>query len=146
MTTKQGVVVKDIPAHEFIVTYAGHLKRSGKLEVPKWADLVKTGHFKELAPYDPDWYYIRAASIARKLYLRGGTGVGAFRKIYGGADRRGVKPSHFTLGSGAVIRSVLHQLEKLNLVTKDTKGGRRITVEGQRELDSIAGTIAAKTK
>jgi small subunit ribosomal protein S19e len=23
-------------------------------------DIVKTGTFKELAPYDPDWYFIRA--------------------------------------------------------------------------------------
>ena len=47
-------------ADEFIVAYASHLKRSGKLEVPTWVDLVKTGSFKELAPYDPDWYYVRA--------------------------------------------------------------------------------------
>jgi len=41
------------------------LKRSGKLEVPTWVDIVKTGSFKELAPYDPDWFYIRAgASVA----------------------------------------------------------------------------------
>jgi hypothetical protein len=44
----------------FIKAYAAYLKRTGKLEVPKWVDLVKTGTFKELAPYDPDWYYIRA--------------------------------------------------------------------------------------
>ncbi|GER42281.1 40S ribosomal protein S19, partial [Striga asiatica] len=30
-------------------------------------DLVKTDVLKELAPYDPDWYYIRAASMARKI-------------------------------------------------------------------------------
>jgi len=33
---------------------------SGKLEIPKWVDIVKTGTNKELAPYDPDWFYIRA--------------------------------------------------------------------------------------
>jgi len=36
------------------------LKRSGKLEIPTWVDLVKTGSQKELAPYDPDWFYVRA--------------------------------------------------------------------------------------
>lgn len=30
------------------------------MELPEWTDIVKTGTFKELAPYDPDWYYIRA--------------------------------------------------------------------------------------
>jgi small subunit ribosomal protein S19e len=44
----------------FIKAYAAYLKRTGKLEVPKWVDIVKTGTFKELAPYDPDWYFIRA--------------------------------------------------------------------------------------
>ena len=33
-----------------------------------WVDSVKTATYKELAPYDPDWFYIRAASVARKLY------------------------------------------------------------------------------
>jgi small subunit ribosomal protein S19e len=47
-------------ADAFINAYASHLKRSGKLEIPVWVDLVKTGSFKELAPYDPDWYYVRA--------------------------------------------------------------------------------------
>ena len=47
-------------ADAFITAYASHLKRSGKLEVPNWVDLVKTGSFKEQAPYDPDWYYVRA--------------------------------------------------------------------------------------
>lgn len=59
MTGKRGVTVKDVPAHNFIVTYASFLKRTGKVDVPQWADIVKTGTFKELAPYDPNWYYIR---------------------------------------------------------------------------------------
>ena len=31
-----------------------------QIQLPSWVDLVKTGALKELAPYDPDWYYIRA--------------------------------------------------------------------------------------
>lgn len=54
-----------------------------QIELPNWADVVKTGVYKELAPYDPDWYFVRCASIARKLYLKGGIGVGKFKKIYG---------------------------------------------------------------
>ncbi|XP_065629545.1 small ribosomal subunit protein eS19x [Quercus suber] len=52
--------VKDVSPHEFVKAYAAHLKRSGHVELPEWTDLVKTATFKELAPYDPDWYYIRA--------------------------------------------------------------------------------------
>ena len=58
----RGVTVKDVAAQDFVIAYAAHLKRIGKIEVPKWADLVKTAAFKELAPYDQDWYYIRAGA------------------------------------------------------------------------------------
>lgn len=47
-------------AEAFIAAYSSHLKRSGKLEIPTWVDIVKTGPQKELAPYDPDWFYVRA--------------------------------------------------------------------------------------
>jgi small subunit ribosomal protein S19e len=59
-------------ADAFISAYASHLKRSGKLEVPVWVDLVKTGAYKELAPYDPDWYYVRAGMFlfTRSIYSR----------------------------------------------------------------------------
>lgn len=33
------------------------------MELPHWTDIVKTGTFKELAPYDNDWYYIRAGML-----------------------------------------------------------------------------------
>ncbi|XP_075111472.1 small ribosomal subunit protein eS19x-like [Nicotiana tabacum] len=74
--------MKDVSHHEFVKAYAAHLKRSGKMELPEWTNLVMTGKLKELAAYDPGWYYIRAASMARKIYLRGGIVVGGFRRIY----------------------------------------------------------------
>lgn len=57
-----GSTVKDVPAAEFISAYAAHLKRVGNVELPEWVDTVKTGSRKELAPYDPDWYYIRVGT------------------------------------------------------------------------------------
>ncbi|KAJ4892664.1 40S ribosomal protein S19-1 [Raphanus sativus] len=114
------------------------------IELPSWTDIVKTGKLKELAPYDPDWYYIRAASMARKVYLRGGLGVGAFRRIYGGSKRNGSRPPHFCKSSGGIARHILQQLETMNIVEIDTKGGRRITSSGQRDLDQVAGRIAVE--
>ncbi|THG01804.1 hypothetical protein TEA_006150 [Camellia sinensis var. sinensis] len=146
--------VKDVSPHEFVKAYAAHLKRSGKvslslslcidfeMELPHWTDIVKTAKFKELAPYDPDWYYIRAASMARKIYLRGGLGVGAFQRIYGGSQRNGSRPPHFCKSSGAIARHILQQLQNMNIVDFDSKGGRKITSSGQRDLDQVAGRIA----
>merc|ERR1711959_118032 len=141
MAARRGVTVKDVPADAFIKKCAEFLKRQQKFQVPKWADLVKTGHFKELAPYDEDWFYIRAASIARKIYLRPGCGIGALRHWYGGAHRRGTRTTRHATASGAVIRNCLKQLEAQGLVEEHPDGGRQITSKGRSELDRIAGSI-----
>lgn len=67
--------VKDVDQQEIVRQIAIFLKKSGKVKVPEWADLVKLGSNKELAPIDSDWYYIRTASIARRLYIRSPTGT-----------------------------------------------------------------------
>ncbi|GLT56477.1 hypothetical protein SLA2020_295150 [Shorea laevis] len=80
--------------------------------------------------------------MARKIYLRGGLGVGAFRRIYGGSKRNGSRPPHFCKSSGAIARHILQQLEQMNIIAMaDGKGGRRITSSGQRDLDQVAGRI-----
>uniref|UniRef100_A0A8C8E6D8 Small ribosomal subunit protein eS19 n=1 Tax=Otus sunia TaxID=257818 RepID=A0A8C8E6D8_9STRI len=43
-------------------------------------------------------------------------------RVYGGRQRRGVRPSHFSRGSGAVARRVLQALEGLKMVEKDQDG------------------------
>ncbi|KAL7226674.1 hypothetical protein ACSBR1_021709 [Camellia fascicularis] len=106
------------------------------MELPHWTDIVKTGRFKELAPYDPDWYYIRAGKLS--LW---GLGVGAFQRIYGGSKRNGSRPPHFCKSSGAVARHILQQLKTMKIIDIDVKGGRRITSSGQRDLDQVAGRI-----
>uniref|UniRef100_A0A3P9NBP5 Small ribosomal subunit protein eS19 n=1 Tax=Poecilia reticulata TaxID=8081 RepID=A0A3P9NBP5_POERE len=122
------------------------LSRSGKLKVPDWVDLVKLGKHKELSPSDENWFYIRAASTVRHLYLRGGAGVGSMTKIYGGRKRNGVCPAHYSVGSKNVARKVLQSLELLKMIEKDPNGGRRLTPQGTRDLDRIAGQVAAANK
>ncbi|KAI8915777.1 40S ribosomal protein S19-A [Gorgonomyces haynaldii] len=136
-----GVTVKDVPAQEFVKTYAAYLKRTGRLEVPKWVDLVKTGPHKELAPYDPDWWYVRAASVARHIYLRKGTGVGGLKKKYGGTKNKGFRPHHHNDASGSIARKVMQALEKIKVVEMDPVSGRQISADGQKDLDRIAQQI-----
>ncbi|MEQ2228746.1 40S ribosomal protein S19 [Ilyodon furcidens] len=140
------VTVKDVNQQEFVKALSAFLKKSGKLKVPEWVDTVKLARHKELAPCDDNWFYTRAASTARHLYLRGGVGVGAMIKIYGGRQRNGVCPAHFSVGSRNVARKVLQALEGLKMVEKDPNGGRRLTPQGQRDLDRIAGQVASANK
>ncbi|KAG2484618.1 hypothetical protein HYH03_016572 [Edaphochlamys debaryana] len=135
--------VKDVPAEDFIKAYSAHLKANDKIQLPSWVDVVKTAKFKELAPYDPDWYYVRAASVARKLYMRTGMGVGLFRIQYGGRVKcRGSKPEHYAKASGGLVRHIMKQLEECGLVEKAPEKGRRLTANGQRDMDQIAGRIS----
>ncbi|XP_065836116.1 small ribosomal subunit protein eS19-like [Oscarella lobularis] len=139
---KQPATVKDVSPHALNKAFAAFLKKSNRLKVPTWVDIVKTGRHKELAPYDRDWYFIRAASVARQVYLRGGQGVGALTRRYGGRKRNGTRPGHFQRGSSSVARWVLKSLEGMNLIEKDPNGGRKITSQGQRDLDRIANQVA----
>jgi small subunit ribosomal protein S19e len=137
----RGICVRDVAAPSFITSYAEHLKNSDKFELPVWSDTVKTSVARELAPYGDDWYYIRAASIARRVYLRPGIGVGMLQKWYGSTYRRGARTEHFRKASAGIIRSVLIQLEEMKVVEKMANGGRRVTTVGQQDLDRIAGSV-----
>ncbi|KAI5818648.1 ribosomal protein S19e [Pyronema omphalodes] len=135
-----GVSVRDVDAQKFIEAYAAFLKRQGKLPVPGWVDTVKTGNYKELPPQSMDWFYVRAAAVARHTYLRKSVGVGRLRKVHGGVKNRGNRPSHHTEASGSVDRKIMQALEKIGVLEENPKGGRRISQQGQRDLDRIAQT------
>lgn len=133
--------MRDVEAQKFIDAYSGFLKRQGKLPIPAWVDTVKTSKGKELPPQNIDWFYVRAASVARHIYLRKTVGVGSLRKVHGGQKNRGFAPSHHVDASGSVDRKVLQALEKIGVLEIDEeKGGRRISQTGQRDLDRIART------
>ena len=84
-------------------------------------------------------YYVRAASIARHIYMRKTVGVGRLRKVHGSQKNRGSRPSHHVDASGSVDRKAMQSLEKIGVLEQDEdKGGRRITQSGQRDLDRIA--------
>ena len=46
--TMPSVSVKDVSQQDFVVAMAAHLKKSGKMKVPEWVDIVKTNVGKEL--------------------------------------------------------------------------------------------------
>lgn len=134
--------VKDVPAQVMITEIAKDLKINKKVKMPEFAKFVKTGCSRERAPQDPDWWYIRMASILRKVAINNKTTVDSLRTYYGGKKNRGVKPEEFRKAGGKIIRVCLQDLEKLGLVAKsDEKKGRVITPAGQSYLDKMADNI-----
>merc|ERR1712066_440025 len=103
-TKMPSISVKDVDQQQFTVAMGAFLKKSGKVKLPEWVDLVKTNVAKELAPYDEDWYYTRIASMARHIYIRSPVGVSTMTKIYGVRRNNGSCPSHWRRGSGSIAR------------------------------------------
>uniref|UniRef100_A0A8C6YE67 Small ribosomal subunit protein eS19 n=1 Tax=Naja naja TaxID=35670 RepID=A0A8C6YE67_NAJNA len=129
-----GVTVKDVNQQEFLWAHVAFLKKAGKLQVPEWVDIVKLAKHKELAPYDENWFYTRAESTA----------VVVFKFFL--LPRNGVMPSHFSQCSKSVARRVLQVLEGLKMLEKDQDGGCKLAPQGQRDLDRVAGQVAAASK
>ena len=133
--------VYDINPSELIIKASVELKKTNSIKKPDWAAIVKTGPGQERQPADPDWWYMRAASVLRKIYVRGPIGVSKLRVFYGTKKNRGAKPEKFYKGSGKIIRVVLQQLEAEGLVRQTEKGvhkGRVVTPKGQSLLDNIS--------
>ena len=81
------------------------------------------------------------AAVARHIYLRKDVGIGALAKLHGGRNRRGKRPSHHANASCAVQRKICQALEKLGVLEQGPNGGRRISQDGQRDLDRIATAV-----
>jgi len=134
--------VYDSNQAELIKKVAEELKKIEVIKKPIWANFVKTSVARERTPVDPNWWYIRTASILRKMYiLDKPIGTNKLRTYYGGRKNRGHKPEKFYKGSGKIIRVVLQQLEKAGLIKPVTDGihkGRRISPLGKKILDKIS--------
>uniref|UniRef100_A0A1I8GDP5 Small ribosomal subunit protein eS19 n=2 Tax=Macrostomum lignano TaxID=282301 RepID=A0A1I8GDP5_9PLAT len=138
------VGVKSVSQQKLVRALAAYLKKTGKLAVPEWADVVKLSAANELAPADSDWFFVRSASLLRHLYVRAPVGVGALTKVYGKVRRRGHRPNHSSRCYRGPLRKSLQGLESMGLVAKDEAGGRQLTSQGRRDLDRIAYQVYAE--
>ncbi|MGC2034564.1 MAG: 30S ribosomal protein S19e [Thermoplasmata archaeon] len=138
----------DVPPSALLPQLATELRNRQAVSPPAWATFVKTGVHTHLAPTQPDWWYLRSASVLRKIYLSGVTGVQRLSSEYGGKRDRGSAPYHARTGSRAILREIIHQLERAGLVQAQKNRGRRLSAEGQRLLDKtsrdVLGALAQK--
>ena len=135
----------DVPTPILVETLAQHLKKNiDEIVPPTWSSLVKTGSHATRPPQNPDWWFTRCASLLRKIYMKGPIGVAHLRSEYGGRKDRGVRPEHARIGGAAIIRKTLQQLEAAGLVEPSRNGGRVLTKEGRRLLDSLSTEIKKK--
>ncbi len=139
--------VYEVSAGDLIEAAAKDLKENVKFKKPGWADYVKTGTHVERMPENPDWWYHRAASVLRKVYINGPVGVQSLRVAYGSTKNRGVKPEEFRRAGGKNIRTIMQEFDRIGFTEKVlTKGqcGRRVSSKGQSYLDKIATNLLKK--
>jgi len=132
----------DVPPSLLIDRLARYLKENvDEVKPPDWAPFVKTGIHAQRPPENPDWWFIRCASLLRKIYVEGPVGIEHLRSKYGGRKDRGTRPEHAVKGSGAIIRKALQQLEAAGYVQTLKGKGRVVTPKGRSLLDSLSTEI-----
>ena len=139
----------DVDPGKLIEKLAEELKKIESIVAPEWAKFVKTGAGKERPPVERDWWHTRAASVMRKVYLSGAIGVSKLRKKYSAKKNRGHKPERVYVGSGNILRKILQQLEKAELLKYVEKGvhkGRIVTGKGEKLLNQAAKNLGGEIK
>jgi small subunit ribosomal protein S19e len=132
----------DVPASKFIEKVAKYLKENiDEVQPPSWAPIAKTGAHVQKQPQNPNWWYVRCASILRKIYVQGPIGIEKLRADYGGRKNFGVKREHVVKAGGSAIRKALQQLEAAGLVETAKAQGRKVTPKGRKLLQEIAADL-----
>jgi small subunit ribosomal protein S19e len=132
----------DVPASKFIDRLAKYLKENvDEVQPLPWAIVAKTGTHVEKQPQNPNWWYVRSASILRKVYIYGPIGLERLRADYGGRKNRGVRPNRVTKAGGSNIRKVLQQLEAAELIVTLKPQGRKMAPKGRKLLQEVAGDL-----
>jgi small subunit ribosomal protein S19e len=129
----------DVPASKFIEKLAKYLRENvDEVQPPAWASVAKTGAHVEKPPQNPNWWYIRGASILRKVYVNGPIGIEKLRADYGGRKDFGVKPEHAVKAGGSSVRKILQQLEVAGLIQTVRSQGRIMAPKGRKLLQEVA--------
>jgi len=137
------VTVKDVPADKLIAKLKEELKQVKEIQPPEWIYFVKSGVHRERPSQQEDFWYIRSASVLRRIYLDGPVGTERLRSYFGGRKGRGHKPARFRKSSGSIIRKILQQLETAGLTEKNqNKQGRKVSDKGRKFLDKIAYEVS----
>ena len=133
------VDIRTIEAGKYNIKLAEAIKDIKEFQKPEWVDFVKTSTHKQRPSVDPDFWYKRAASILRQIYIKGVVGVERLRSRYGGRKDRGSQPPEFRKAGGKLIRKILQQAESAGFLekSKERKAGRKLTEKGKSFLESI---------
>lgn len=125
-----------VKPRDFIDALSDYLISSNKVKLPENYDILKTGYGREHAPEDRNWYYIRLASIVRKIILKGRVSHGKLAADYGNRKDRGVRPSKKTGAGKYLIDTALKNLESMGWINW-SQGNDILTSSAKEILSEI---------
>ena len=140
------MTIQDVQPTALIKRLSDELKKVEAIKPPQWSIFAKTGAHKERPPEQQDWWYTRAASLTRRIYIDGPVGISRLRSFYGGRQHRGQAPEHFRKAGGKNIRVLLQQLEKAGFVSKAERKGRKLTSKGVSMIEGVAQQMKSEVK
>jgi small subunit ribosomal protein S19e len=132
--------IRTIEPGKYNTLLAEALKNITEFEKPDWVDFVKTSTSKKRPTADSSFWHKRSASILRQIYIKEIVGTERLRTRYGGRKNRGQRPAEFRKAGGKMIRTILQQAEKAELLEKikGKKSGRKLTEKGKKLLEEVA--------
>ena len=137
------VTIYDVPADDLIEEVAARL--DDRIDEPDWVEFAKSGAGKELPPEQEDFWYVRSASLLRKVAQNEPIGIERLATEYGskkrGSNRYSVRPGEHEGGSRNLIRTSLQALEDDGLVTTAAGEGRRLSDDGEAFLSEVAADV-----
>jgi len=137
------VTIYDVPADALIEEVAARLE--DRIDEPDWVEFTKSGSGKELPPEQDDFWYVRSASLLRKVAQNEPIGIERLATEYGskssGSNRYVVRPGRHSAGSRKLIRASLQALEAEGLVMTAAGEGRRISDDGEAFLSEVAADV-----
>ncbi len=137
------VTIYDVPADALIEAVAARLE--DRIDEPEWVEFAKSGAGKELPPEQEDFWYVRSASLLRKVAQNEPIGIERLATEYGskkrGSNRYIVRPGEHEGGSRKLIRASLQALEDEGLVTTAAGEGRRLSDDGEAFLTEVATEV-----
>ena len=142
----------DVPADLLIASLSEKLKSFDMISAPEWASQVKTGTHRERPPVQEDWWHTRAASVLRKVAIKGPIGTNRISQEFGGSKDRGVKKNKAVAGSRNVARKILQQLSDSGLLVEslNTAGnvnkGKVVSSKGQALLAEVAHSVRSEAE
>ena len=123
-----------------LITKTAEKLKGMEIKKPGYLTYSKTGAGKERIPSDPDFWFVRCASVLRQTYLKGPIGISKLRVRYGNRQRHVSHKHHHFKAGGSTIKDAFDALEKIGYVKK-TKEGRVITPKGRSFMDKTAGEV-----